>query len=69
MPIYNCKKKIIKRKKDKKKNDVDGEIIFVNIYDHCKILKTAFFLMNVFIALKGTHFFFIYLHFNWCCAV
>ena len=34
------------------------------------VVWPTFFLMNVFIALKGSHFwFFIWLHCSWCCAV
>ena len=34
------------------------------------VVWPTFFLMNVFIALKGSHFwFYIWLHCSWCCAV
>ena len=34
------------------------------------IVWPTFFLINVFIALKGSHFwFYIWLHCSWCCAV
>ena len=34
------------------------------------VVWPTFFLMNIFIALKGSHFwFYIWLHCSWCCAV
>ena len=55
--------------------------LIVSVPDHCLsfyftfisrnyVVWPTFFHMNVFIALKGSHFwFYIWLHCSWCCAV